>query len=86
MEGLRLPKLFIKIVLTLTVEAHVIVEFNGLSSKSFCLSRSIRQSFSIVPPLFVIVVDSLHYILRDDSLSPKVRGNMLPHKEEINNV
>lgn len=49
----------------------------------FSLSRSIRQGCPLAPSLFAIVVDSLHYISRDNSLSPKVKGINLPNKEEL---
>ena len=34
----------------------------------------------------MIASDALHYLLRDSSLSPRVRGVLLPNNEEVANV
>ena len=46
---------------------HATLEVNGLISDSLCLSRSIRQGCTLVPSLFVIAKDSLHYIIKDNT-------------------
>ena len=36
--------------------------------------------------LFAIVVEAFHYILRDESISPRVFELLLPNGDEISNV
>lgn len=67
-------------------DASARVEVNGCKSNRIILSRSIRQSCPLIPALFVIVVDALYYLLRDNSLSPRVRGVTLPNGEDLTNV
>ena len=62
------------------------MEINGVRSEFFSLTRSIRQGCPLAPSLFMIASDSLHYLLRDNSLSPCVRGILLPNNQEVANV
>ena len=71
---------------TLLRDANVVVEVNGGRSHCFELSRSIRQGCPLAPTLFVIATEALHYLLRDDILSPKVRGPLLPNMQEISKI
>ena len=43
------------------------------------------QGCPLAPMLFVIALEALYYILRDNSLSSKVRGIYLPNNEELIN-
>lgn len=86
LEALGFPGSFSHMVETLMKNARAAIEVNGDRSDFFELSRSIRQGYLLAPPLFVIPADSLHYLLRDYSLSPRVEGPRLPNNEEISNV
>lgn len=79
-------KFFNKMVHSRMVDAMALVEINSARSKSFLLLRSIRQGCPLARALFVIAADCLHYILRDNSLSPRVKGIALRNLEEISNV
>jgi hypothetical protein len=67
-------------------DASTTIEVNGDRSGSFFLSRSIRQGCPLAPSLFVIVTNPLHFFLRDHTISPKIRGPILPNQEEIANI
>lgn len=79
LQSFGFPPYFCKAVQTLLTDACAQIEINGSISDPFPLSRSIRQGCPLTPALFVIVVEALYYILRDDSLSPEVRGLYLPN-------
>jgi hypothetical protein len=51
----------------------------------FPLGHSIRQGFPLAPTLFVIALEALFYMLKDNSLSPKVRDLYLPNDDELIN-
>lgn len=62
------------------------VEVNQCKSNYLILSRSIRKECQLTPTLFVIEEDKLYYLLRDNSLSPRVWGINLPNGEDLINV
>ena len=62
------------------------LEVNGNRSECFESSRSIRQGCPLAPALFVIVAEALHYLLRDESILPKVCGPLLPNGDELSNM
>ena len=62
------------------------IEANSVRSYYFELSRSIRQGCPLVVALFLIAVESLHYLLQDSSLSLKVLEPLLLIGDEISNI
>lgn len=83
---LGFPEIFCKMVNTLLCDVNAMVEVNGLRSECFPLSRSIKQGCPLAPALFVLAADALYYLLRNNNLSPRVRGIRLPNNEEVVNV
>ena len=59
---------------------------NGNRLECFDLFRSIRKGCPLSPTLFLIVAEALHYLLRDESISPRVFGLLLPNGDEFSNV
>lgn len=84
-QSFDFPPYFCDAISTLLKDACAQVEVNGSLSDPFLLGRSIRQGCPLAPALFVIVVESLFYILRDSSYSLDVRGLYLPNNEELLN-
>ena len=85
LQSFGFPPYFCMAVQSLLTDACAQIEINGSISDSFPLSRSIRQGCPLAPALFVIAAEALYYILRDDTLSPEVRGLYLPNNEELIN-
>ena len=85
LEAFGFPPSFCNTVQVLLSDASAQVEVNGVLSSPFSLGRSIRQGCPLAPSLFVIASEALFYILRDNSLSPNVRGIYLPNDEELIN-
>lgn len=77
---------FCKYVKVLLQDASAQIEVNGSLSHNFQLSRSIRQGCPLAPVLFVIASDALYYLLRDNSLSPYVKGIKLPDNSNLLNI
>ncbi|XP_059067729.1 secreted RxLR effector protein 78-like [Cryptomeria japonica] len=75
LEAFDFHDLFCHCVLVLLVDAHAQIEVNGVTSQPFKLGRSIRQGCHLAPALFVIAYDVLFYLLRENSLSPKVKDS-----------
>lgn len=73
-------------VSTLLYGAMVVVGVNGVRSDFFELSRSIKQGCPLSPSLFVLAKDSLHYLLRYDTLSPRMKGIHHPRDHEVSNI
>lgn len=73
------------IVKILLKDAYAQVDVNGSLSTPFPLGRSIRQGCPLASALFVIASEALFYILRDNTLSPVVKGNILPNNKGIIN-
>lgn len=86
LEAFGFPKEFCRMNETLMKDSNAQIEINGCLTVEFELQRSIRQDCSLAHTLFVIVVDALHYILRDNHLTPKVNGLVLPNKQELINL
>lgn len=85
LQSFGFPSYFCNVVQTFLNDACAQIEINGSISNPFPLSRSIRQGCPFAPTLFVIVAEALFYILRDNTLSPKVRGLHLPNNDELIN-
>lgn len=62
------------------------MEINGTLTNSVLLGRSIRQGFPLALALFVIATEVLYFLLRDNMVSPKVRGLILPNDNELINI
>lgn len=86
LESFGFPDTYCRMVHTLLADANASVEVNGLRSDNFGLSRSIRQGCPLVPTLFTLATDALHYMLKANELSPRVKGITLPNKEEVANI
>ncbi|XP_059067565.1 uncharacterized protein LOC131858359 [Cryptomeria japonica] len=76
LEAFGFPSEFCTYVKVLLQDASAHIEVNGSLSSSIMLSRSIRQGCPLAPALFIIASDALFYLLRDNSLSPKVASTM----------
>lgn len=85
-ESLGFPRFFYHMVKTLMKDGKACVEVNGSKSDNFNLSRSIRQGCPLTPAIFVIVVDVLYYLLRDNSFFAKVQGVSLSNGEGLSNI
>ena len=85
LQSFGFPSYFCNAVQILLRDAFAQVEINGSLSDPFPLGRSIRQGCPLAPSLFVISAEALYYILRDNTLSPEVRGLYLPNNEELIN-
>ncbi|XP_059076776.1 uncharacterized protein LOC131876029 [Cryptomeria japonica] len=83
LQAFGFPSFFCGIVNMFLKDAHAQIDVNG-SLSTFPLGRSIRQGCPLAPALFVIASEALFYILRDNTLSPAIKGVILPNKEIIN--
>lgn len=86
LRAFRFPSEFCKYVQILLKDASALVEVNGSLSQPIPLSRSIRQGCPLAPALFVIASDALFYLLRDDTLSPKIHGIKMSDDSELLNI
>lgn len=86
LEAFGFPQGFIRMISTLLNDASAMIDVNGARLEAIKLERSIRQGCPIAPALFFIASDALHYLLRDNSVSPKVRGVYLPDNNELLNI
>ena len=85
LDAFGFPSFFCDIVKMLLKDAHAQVNVNGSLSAPFPLGRSIRQGYPLAPALFFIASEPLFYILRDNTLSPVVKGITLPDSNDIIN-
>ena len=85
LRALGFLDLYVQMVGVLLNDANASLEVNGNKFEFFELSISIKHGCPLAPTLFVIIAKALHYLLRDDSISPKVIGPILPNMEEISN-
>ncbi|XP_059064555.1 uncharacterized protein LOC131856693 [Cryptomeria japonica] len=85
LDAFGFPSFFCDIVKMLLRDAHAQIDINGSLSAPFPLGRSIRQGCPLAPALFVIAFEALFYILRDNTLSPAVKGITLPDNKELIN-
>lgn len=85
LEAFGFPRVFCNSVNMLLNDAFAQIDVNGSLSDSFPLGRSIRQGCPLALALFVIASDALYYILRDNSISPAVKGISLPNDDELIN-
>ncbi|XP_057819421.2 uncharacterized protein LOC131032462 [Cryptomeria japonica] len=85
LDAFGFPSFFCDIVKMLLRDAHAQIDINGSLSTPFPLGRSIRQGCPLAPGLFVIASEALFYILRDNTLSPAVKGITLPDNKELIN-
>ncbi|XP_057851145.2 uncharacterized protein LOC131061466 [Cryptomeria japonica] len=86
LKAFGFPDIFCKYIQILLKDASAMIDVNGSLTNPIPLSRSIRQGCPLAPALFVIASDALHYILKDDTISPKVRGITLPNDSELLNI
>ncbi|XP_059071426.1 secreted RxLR effector protein 78-like [Cryptomeria japonica] len=86
LEAFGFPVEFCKWVKILLKDAPAQIEINGSLSQIMKLGRSIRHGCPLAPTLFVIAYDTLYYILRDYTISPKVGGVKLPDGSELINT
>ena len=86
LQAFGFPAEFVRFVQVLLKDSSARIEINGLLSNPIPLSRSIRQGCPLAPALFVIASDALFYILRDNTISPKVNGILLPDNSETLNI
>ena len=77
------PDEFVRYIQVFLKDSSSRIEINGFLSNPIPLSRSIRQGCPLAPSLFVIASDALYYILRDNTISPKVNGISLPDNSEL---
>lgn len=84
-QSFGFPLFFCNDVQILLKDVCAQVEVNGSLSEPFPLGCSIRQGCPLAPALFIIVSKALFYNLRDNTLSPKVRGLYLPNNDELIN-
>ncbi|GLJ49275.1 hypothetical protein SUGI_1041170 [Cryptomeria japonica] len=83
LEAFGFPTRFCNLVKMMMNDVFAQIDINGSWSDAFPLERSIRQGCPLAPALFVISSEAFHYILRDHSMSPAVRGIRLPNNEEL---
>lgn len=86
LEAFGFPSELCTYVKVLLQDSFAQIDVNGSLSSSIMLSRSIRQGCPLAPTLFVIASDTLFYLLRDNSLSPKVNGIRIPDDNELMNI
>ena len=86
LQAFGFPDEFVRYIQVLLKDSSARIEINGFLSNPIPLSRSIRQGCPLAPALFVIASDALYYILRDDTISPKVNGISLPDNSELLNI
>ena len=85
LDAFGFPPFFCIVVKMLLKDAYAQVDVNGSLSAPFPLGRSIRQGCPLAPALFVISSEALYYILRDNTLSPIVKGiTLLDNNDLIN--
>lgn len=77
---------FCNTVNTLLKDGVSQVDVNGFLSEEIPLGSSIRQGFPLASALFVIASNYLHYLLRDQSLSPKFKCITLSNQKELINI
>ena len=85
LDAFGFPSFFCDIVKMLLKYAYARVNVNGSLSDPFPLVRSIRQGCPLAPALFVIASKALFYILRDNTLSPTVKGITLSDDKDLIN-
>lgn len=67
-------------------DATTQVDVNGVLFEEITLERSIHQGCPLASALFIISSDALSYLLRDHSLSPRIKWISLPDDNELVNV
>lgn len=80
------PPNFCSYVKFLLIDALALIEINDIFPQPIKLSHSIMQGCPLAPTLFFIAFDAFFYLLRDNSLSPKVHGIILPDNYELLNI
>ncbi|XP_059064215.1 secreted RxLR effector protein 78-like [Cryptomeria japonica] len=83
LEDFGFPTRFCNLVKMMMNDVFAHIDINGSLSDAFLLGRSIKQGCPLAPALFVISSEAFHYILRDHSMSPAIRGIRLPNNEEL---
>ena len=53
---------------------QAVVQVNGNHSEAFAIERSVRQDYSLSPLLYVLALEPLLRRLRDEKVSPALRG------------
>lgn len=86
LEAISFPKEFCHLIQVLLKDASTQLDINGSITEAFNLGRSIRQGCPLAPSLFVIAADAIFYLLRDSSLSLKVKGINLPNNTDLLNI
>lgn len=86
LQALGFPNEFSDYVRILLKDVSAMIEVNGTLSQPIPLSRSIRQGCPLVLVLLVIASNAPFYLLRDDTLSPRVHGITLSDNSELLNI
>lgn len=86
LEAFGFPNEFFKMVGTLLKYFVAQVDVNEALLEEFSLERYIRQGCPLAPAIFVIALDALHYLLREHTMTPKVKGIRLSNQSEVLNI
>lgn len=74
MKSLRFGTKVCRFVRILLKDANARISVNGELSSSFDLQISVKQGCHLAPSLFVIVADTICYVLRYSCLRPPIKG------------
>lgn len=86
LEAFGFPKDFYHMVSILFRDASTQVEINGSWSQAISFSRYSRQGYPLASTLLGIASDAIFFLLRESSLSPRVKDITFPNNTNLVSV
>jgi len=81
MDKFGVPKAFILLVKMFLQDASAFVSFNSKMTKSFSISRGVRQGCPLAPYLFLLVGEALNMAAKEELAADRIQGITLSDSE-----